>query len=102
MILKASENVLELEKRIRPQLIEDQGFPRPKRVTMIASPDHTGDEAYFVYLVFPNTTPDSALSWRKIKAMVDWVRATIWEADGERHWPYVRVKRERDMKGEPA
>lgn len=95
-------DIAELENRIQPKKLAEQGLPKPKRVAVVAASDHTGDGAYFVYLVFPNTTPDSALTWNRIKGLVKWVHETIWKADGERHWPYVRVKRERDMRGEPA
>lgn len=98
----ATMDTADLETRIQPDRLAEQGLPKPRRVAVVAAPDHTGDDAYFIYLVFPNRTPDKELSWNRIKPLVDWVRQTIWKADGERHFPYVRVKREREMKGEPA
>ncbi len=32
--------------------------------------------------------------------MIAWVRDVIQRKDGERHWPYVQVKREKQMRGE--
>lgn len=95
-------DISELRDLIQPTKLQEQGLPRPKRVVVAAAPDHTGDDSYFVYLVFPNATPDGDLAWGRIKRLVEWVWETIWKADGERHWPYVQVKRERDMKGEPV
>jgi hypothetical protein len=63
-------------------------------VTFGANP--AGEEAYRVYLIFPDDTPENNLSWAKIKPMVTWVQDQIWKANGEQRWPYVRVKRESD------
>ena len=78
---------------IQPEKLAGQGFPLPSRVSVIFGTDHTGEEAYHVYLVFPDNTPDETLAWDNVKAMVRWVQSQIWKADGEQRWPYVRVKR---------
>ena len=82
---------------IQPNTLKARGFPKPSRVSVIFGTDHTGEEAYHVYLVFPDSTPDAMLAWSNVKAMVRWVRNRIWKEDGERRWPYVRVKRESDF-----
>ena len=89
----AITDTAELEKLIQPEKLAEQGLPKPKRVAIAAARDHTGDDAYYVYLIFPNSTPDSAFAWRRIKPLVNWVHDTIWKANGERHWPYITVKR---------
>src|SRR6266496_2066708 len=88
-----------LASLIQPDTLEAQGFPKPGRVSLIFGTDHTGEEAYFVYLVFPDDTPEATLAWSNVKPMVRWVRDRIWKTDGERRWPYVRVKRESDLLG---
>jgi hypothetical protein len=86
-----------LEKLIQPRKLAAQGFLAPKRVSVTLGTDHTGDDAYFVYLVYADDTPDSVFEWDKLKDMVHWTRARIWKADGEQRWPYVGVKREGEM-----
>ena len=87
---------------VQPERLAEQGFPVPNRVSVIFGTDHTGEEAYHVYLVFADDTPDTMLAWDKVKPMVRWVHDQIWKADGERRWPYVRVKRESEMLGRAA
>lgn len=91
-----------LEALVEPAKLAEKGFPKPKRVTVSFADDHTGQSAYYVYLIFPNTVPDEALRWKKIQPMVTWVRDTIWKADGEQHFPYVRAVREKQVRGELA
>jgi hypothetical protein len=90
----------DLEVLISPEVLRGHGFPKPKKVAITFAEDHTGKPSYFVYLVFPNATSDSAISWHKIQPMIAWVRDVIQRKDGERHWPYVQVKREKQMRGE--
>ncbi len=85
---------------VQPKKLKARGFPAPTQVLLTFGTDHTGEDAYRVYLVFPDDTPDDALSWTRMKPMVRWVQSKIWEADGERHWPYVRVKRKSELSGE--
>lgn len=89
-----------LEALISPKVLGAQGFPKPKKVAVTFAEDHTGTPSYFVYLIFPNATSDSAISWHKIQPMITWVRDVVRREDGERHWPYVQVKREKQMRGE--
>ncbi len=93
-------NPKNLEAEISPELLASHGFPKPKKVAVTFAEDHTGSPSYFVYLIFPNATPDSTISWNKIQPMISWVRNVIRREDGERHWPYVQVKREKQMRGE--
>jgi len=88
-----------LRERIKPDELAKLGFPRPKDVQLSRSTDSTGEEAFYVFLVFPDKTPDDALAWKKIEPMVSWVRDLIWTETGERLWPYVKVKRQKELAG---
>ena len=88
-----------LRERIKPEELAKQGFPRPKDVRLSRSADSTGEDAYYVYLVFPDKTPEEALAWEKIEPMVSWVRNLIWTETGARLWPYVKVKRQKELTG---
>jgi hypothetical protein len=90
-------NVDELADLIQPAKLAAEGFVAPKRVLVTAGTDHTGDDAYRVYLVFPDETAADQLAWSKVKPMVEWVRDRIWKANGEQRWPYVSVTREVDL-----
>jgi hypothetical protein len=90
-------NTNDLAALVQPDNVVAQGFPRPERVSVIAGTDHTGEEAFHVYLVFRDDTPDAALEWGVVKPMVRWVRNEIRRASGEERWPYVRVARNADL-----
>src|ERR1700677_1096122 len=90
-------NTKDLEALIQPEKLADQGFLRPERVSVIAGTDHTGEEAFHVFLVYPDDTPDAVLAWNKVKPMVRWVWNEIRQASGEERWPYVRVTRNADL-----
>lgn len=87
------ETLESLRERIKPDELAKHGFPRPKDVLISRDTDSTGEEAFYVYLVFPNKTPDAKLAWKKIEPMVSWVRDLIWTETGALLWPYVRVRR---------
>lgn len=87
----------ELAGLVQPAQLAAAGFASPKRVSVTAGTDHTGDEVYRVFLIFPDGTPASHLAWSRVKPMVQWVRDRIWKANGEQRWPYVRVMREADL-----
>jgi hypothetical protein len=88
-----------LAELVQPEKLAGKGFPAPHRVSVIFGTDHTGEEAYHVYLVFSDDTPDELLAWSKVKPMVRWVQNQIWKAVGERRWPYVRVMRQSELLG---
>ena len=88
-----------LRARIDPEELAKHGFPRPKEVRLSLATDSTGDEAFYVFLVFPNKTPDAALAWKKIEPMVSWVRDQLWTATGGQIWPYVKVHRQKELAG---
>jgi len=67
----------DLRDLIGPDVLARQGFPPPKKVVVSRGPDSTGDEAYYIYLVFPNRTPEKALAWKTVEPMVSWVRDLI-------------------------
>jgi hypothetical protein len=87
---------------VQPEKLAEQGFPVPNRVSVVFGTDHTGEEAYYVYLVFADGTPDADLSWGNVRRMVRWAQDRIWKASGEQRWPYVRVKRESELLGTPS
>ncbi len=88
-----------LRERIQPDVLAKQGFPRPKDVRLSRSTDSTGEDAFYVYLVFPDKTAEEALAWEKVEPMVSWVRNLIWTETGARLWPYVKVKRQKELAG---
>lgn len=90
-----------LEALIQPKQLAKRGFLAPLRVIVDFGTDHAGEEACYVYLVFPDDTNDAALAWDRVKQMVRWVQNRIWTAVGEQRWPYVRVKRESELIAEP-
>ena len=67
------------ETEIQPNELAKHGFPRPKRVSLIEGNDSEGEEAFHIYLVFPDDTRDEDLAWNKIEPMVSWVRNFVWE-----------------------
>jgi hypothetical protein len=94
-------NLARLSTLIQPEEIRKQGLLTPDKVLVSSGIDHAGEEALYVYLVFPNRTSDAELAWRRVKPLVAWVHDTLWRADEYRRYPYVRVKRKSEMKGEP-
>jgi hypothetical protein len=87
----------DIRDQIQPNELAKHGFPRPKRVSLIEGNDSEGEEAFHIYLVFPDDTRDEDLAWNKIEPMVSWVRKFVWEKTGQTRWPYVRVKREKEI-----
>jgi hypothetical protein len=53
-------------------------LPKPKRVSVVETVDHNGDEAYDVVLVFPDKTPDKFFKKNLISPMVEWIREQIF------------------------
>jgi hypothetical protein len=94
----ANLDASELASLVQPERIAAQGFLAPKRVSVVDGTDHSGDEAYYVSLVYASNTPDAALDWFSVKPTVRWVRDEIRRASGEARWPYVRVKREAHLR----
>ena len=90
-------NTDELAGLIQPAKLAAGGFVSPKRVLVTTGTDHTGDDVYRVYLIFPDGTAERQLAWSKVKPMVQWVQDQIWKANGEQRWPYVRVAREAEL-----
>jgi hypothetical protein len=89
----------QIRERIKPDELARHGFPRPKEVLLTKGTDSSGDDAFYVFLVFPDKTPEKALAWKKIEPMVSWVRDLIWTETGAQLWPYVKVKRQRELAG---
>jgi len=99
MTTARSQTLTDLRDRINPDELAKRGFPRPEDVRIWRDTDSGGEEAFHVYLVFPDDTPDQTLAWEKVEQMVAWVRDLIWTETGERLWPYVRVKRQHELAG---
>jgi hypothetical protein len=102
MTMADSNSLTVLQERIQPAQLAKRGFPKPKDGWLTRVTDSSGDEAFYVYLIFPDHTPDEKLSWAKVEPMVSWVRNLIWTETGERLWPYVMVKRKKELAGGPA
>jgi len=96
---RAPDSLDSLRERIKPEELAKHGFPRPKDVRLSRRTDSTGQEAFYVYLVFPDKTPDENLAWKKIEPMVSWVRDLIWTETGAELWPYVKVRRQKELAG---
>lgn len=95
-----NSSLKQVREEIQPTKLAERGFPQPDRVALIEGTDSEGEEAFHIYLVFSDETPDEKLQWAKIEPMVSWVRSHVWQATGERRWPYVRVKRQKDVAAE--
>jgi hypothetical protein len=93
----ATSDTRALAELIQPPKLVAQGFPEPKWVSVHIGTDHAGEEAYRVYLVFPDQTPSEVFSWSNVGPMLDWVQNQIWRAGGEQRFPYVRVARESEL-----
>jgi len=92
----------EVRAEIQPDKLKEAGFPRPQRVSIIEGVNSDEEKAYYVYLVYPNRTPEAALAWSNIEPMVSWVRKYVWDHTGQNTWPYVKVKREQELPPELA
>jgi hypothetical protein len=90
-----------LTNLIQPEKLAAHGFLRPQSISLAEGTDHSGEAAYYVFLVYPDSTPDDQLAWSKVKPMVQWVRNAIRAATAEERWPYVRVVREADVPSLP-
>jgi hypothetical protein len=97
MSIANSQSLNEIRAHIQPRELVKRGFPRPTRVSLIEGVDSEGEAAFHIYLVFRDDTSDDDLAWSKIEPMVSWVQKYVWEETGEVRWPYVRVKREREI-----
>jgi hypothetical protein len=94
-----SGRINSFQDRIKPEELVKRGFPRPDDVLVSRNKDSTGDEAFYIYLVFPDKTPDRALAWDKVEPMVSWVQNLVWTETGGLMWPYVKIKRHKELTG---
>ncbi len=92
----------EIRERIKPDELVKQGFPRLRDVQIFRGIDSAGEESFYVYLVFPDRTPDKNLAWKRIAPMVSSVRDLIWNETGARLWPYVKVDHRKEFSGRLA
>ena len=86
-----------LRERIAPEELARHGFPRPKNVLLTKGTDSDGEDAFYIFLIFPDKTPEKDLLWKKIEPMVSWVRDLVWNETGAQLWPYVKVKRQKQL-----
>jgi len=73
-------------------------MPRPKRVSLDYALDHSGDEAFYINLIYPDSTPDEEVAWEKVSPLYYWVNRTLWEASEERTLSYIYFRRESEVK----
>ena len=89
--------VSELQKMIQPDRFVKEGFPKPDRVLLLELPDSTDLESYYVYVVYPEKTPDDELRRAKIAPIEQWVKQTIYDNAGYQRYPYVWVRRPSEL-----
>jgi hypothetical protein len=94
-----SDLLSDLQERITPDELAKHGFPKPKEVRVSKGIDSAGEEAFYIFLVFPDKTPDKSLAWNKVEPMVSWVRNLILSETDGNLWAYVKVKRRKEMAG---
>ena len=92
-MLRTMPSAEELSRLVTPDVLAAQGFKKPKKVVVTEGTDSTGDEAYYVWIVYPDSTPDHDLALKKIMPMEDWVKDQISQAVDFGRYPYVMVKR---------
>jgi hypothetical protein len=97
MPLDLTPNLNEVTAEIQPAKLQARGFFPPQRVSIIEGKNSDGEPAYYVYLVYPDRTPDAALTWKKVEPMVSWVWKYVSDHTGQTRWPYVKVKREHQL-----
>jgi hypothetical protein len=99
MTTPQNNSLNQLREKIDPDELARQGFPRPSEVRLSKRPDSNGEAALYVYLVFPDNTPEKNLAWSKIEKMVSWVRDLALNEIDDGIWPYVKVKRKKELAG---
>lgn len=72
-------------------------MPRPKRVTLEYGLDHSGDEAFYINLIYPDDVSNDAISWKRVEPLYNWVVNTMWDATDEQTLSYVYVRRESEV-----
>ena len=94
---KTFSAVSELQRLIQPDVLAKHGFPRPERVLLMEYRDSTDLDSYYVYLVYPEKTPDGELRRAKIAPLEKWVKQTIYDHAGYERYPYVWVRRPSEL-----
>ena len=84
----------DLRDLVSPDQLAREGFPKPRRVVVTEQTDSSGDEAYYVWVIYPDRTPKSKLEWESVQPMQDWIWEKIRQAVNSERWPYVQVKLE--------
>jgi hypothetical protein len=71
-------------------------LPQPKRITVLETVDHNGEEAYDVVIVYPDNSSasDKALEKGRIAPMIKWIREQILAHREGNRWPYLWFRRE--------
>ena len=92
----SADSLYRFEAQIEPDKVPE-GFPKPKRVSLVSGIDHSGEEAYYIYLVFPDSASEETLEWKNLKPLVHWGRQTIFTATGEKSPVYVYIRLESEF-----
>lgn len=59
--------------------------------------DSTGDPAVHLTVVLSDKVTDKAILSGKFRRLEEWIHTTIWIRGGCEFWPYVTLRREREM-----
>ena len=94
---KTLSEVSKLQALIQPEVLAKHGFPKPERVLLLEQRDSTDLDSYYVYVVYPEKTPDDALRRAKIAPVEKWVKQTIYDQAGYERYPYVWVRRPSEL-----
>lgn len=76
---------------------KESKLKKPRRVVLFESEDHSGDPAYYVYIVYPKSMKASDLTWKKLRPLYEKSKNLLWERSGRHRWPYVYARREDEM-----
>jgi hypothetical protein len=91
-MLRTMPSAEELSRLVTPDILAAQGFKKPKKVVVTEGTDSTGDEAYYVWIVYPDSTPQKELSLRNTSPLQNWIREQISGVAGEDRYVYVMIK----------
>jgi len=79
---------------VSPDQLAHNGFPKPKRVVVTEQTDSSGDDAYYVWVIYPDRVSKNKLAWETVRPMQEWIEEKIRQAVNFERWPYVQVKLE--------